>query len=85
MNFSVLCKTLKSAKMRNAESNGVFQFIFENVILRRIGVESWPETLVCQSFYPSHDIYLHLWEIIVKSQFIELKRKGKRVLLKLTQ
>ena len=56
--------------MRNAESNGFFQFTFENVSLRRIGVEFWPEALVCQ-VYPPHEIDLHLQKTIVKSQFTE--------------
>ena len=47
-----------------------FQFTFENVSLRRIGVEFWPEALVCQ-VYPPHEIDLHLQKTIMKSQFTE--------------
>ena len=47
-----------------------FQFVFENVSLRRIEVEFWHEALVCRD-YPPQEIDLHLWKTNVKSQFTE--------------
>ena len=75
MNFSVLCKTLKGAKMRSAESSGIFQFIFESVFLRRKEKVSFSLKLLCAKCYPSHEIFILPAGAGMKSHILELRRR----------